>query len=474
MGKGAYLEVVGEMESTLKISTGVPRSQSSTRFYLVCFTVLAISISCFLASSLAFGLGFFFLVFLVVYSVAFGMKASLFLLLLLRICLDAFHNELSVPLFQFKTLSLPSMVGVLILIVGFFYIVLRGIDFWKYPLVKPFGFFFVGCLLSLPFSNNLAQSLIEIAELSSFIVLFILIVDSLRTKKDMKRMISFLVLSSLVPLSVGLVQICSNFDLSLFSLEPSFRVSATLTHPNAYAFYLVMITVLSASLFFQAKSGTHRSVLFALIALLLVSLVFTYTRSAWIGLALAVLSMAILKNRKLLIVAPLAFYGLILAFPFISLRFDALFNAELFRYTSLAWRIKIWSASLPYFFSHPLFGNGFGTFQLIGYQIDDWFAAAHNDYLRLLVETGIVGFSGYLILLLGLAKLGIKARRGVTDRYFSYITTGFVCFLSAYVLMSFTDNLFNHGGVQWYFWAYAGVIASILRLKEGGQEGVRV
>lgn len=410
-------------------------------------------------------------VLLVVLCLGLGMRNFLLFLILIRINLDAFHNQLSMNLASYQTTSLPGVLGILILCVGGLYLLVKRVNFWSYPLVKPFAFFFSGCLLSLPFSRNLTQSLTEMAELLSFVVLFVLIVDSLRAEKDIRRMVKFLVLSSLVPLFVGLVQVCSNFDLSVFSLEPSFRVSATLTHPNAYAFYLVMIIVLSVSLFIQTRSGTHRSLLLFLIALLLVSLVFTYTRSAWIGLALAVLGVAILKNRKLLIVAPLTFYGLMLAFPFISLRFDALFNPELFRYTSLAWRIELWSASIPYFLSHPIFGNGFGTFQLIGFQIDDWFAAAHNDYLRLLVETGIIGLSGFLILLVSLARLGIKARRKATGRYFGYITTGFVCFLSAYVLMSFTDNLFNHGGVQWYFWAYAGVIASIIRLKKGGREG---
>jgi putative inorganic carbon (HCO3(-)) transporter len=410
-------------------------------------------------------------VLLVVLCLGLGMRNFLLFLILIRINLDAFHNQLSMSLASYETTSLPGVLGIFVLCVGGLYLLVRKVNFWSYPLVKPFAFFLSGCLLSLPFSRNLSQSLTEIAELLSFVVLFVLIVDSLRAEKDIRRMVSFLVLSSLVPLSVGLVQVCSNFDLSVFSLEPSFRVSATLTHPNAYAFYLVMIIVLSVSLFIQTKSRTHRSLLFFLITLLLVSLVFTYTRSAWIGLALAVLGVAILKNRKLLIVAPLTFYGLMLAFPFISLRFDALFNPELFRYTSLAWRIELWSASIPYFLSHPIFGNGFGTFQLIGFQIDDWSAAAHNDYLRLLVETGIIGLSGFLILLVSLARLGIKAKRKATDRYFSYITSGFVCFLSAYVLMSFTDNLFNHGGVQWYFWAYAGVIASIIRLKKGGREG---
>jgi putative inorganic carbon (HCO3(-)) transporter len=458
----------------LDMTTGFRASQSATRLYLFCIIALAMGISAFLAISLPFGLGFFFLVFLCLYAVAFGTRAFLSFLILLRICLDAFHQQLSIPLLPFKTLSLPSMVGLLILFGGITYIVLRRISFWRYPLVKPFGLFLVACLLSLPRSGNLAGSIIEIAELLSFVVLFILIVDVLRSDRDVRRMVRFLVLSSLVPISVGLVQLCSNLDASFFSLEPSFRLSATLTHPNAYAFYLVMITVIAVGLFSQAGSGMHRIGLLSLIALLLTSLVFTYTRSAWIGLAIAVLGLAILKNRKLLIVAPLALCGVLLVFPVISLRFDALFSDELFRYTSLAWRLKIWTASVPYFLSHPIFGNGFGAFQLIGHQIDDWFAAAHNDYLRLLVETGLVGLSAYLILLLAFARLGLRARKAATNEYFGHLTTGFVCFLAAYVLMSFTDNLFNHGGVQWYFWAYAGVIAAILRQRGEHRESVQI
>lgn len=192
------------------------------------------------------------------------------------------------------------------------------------------------------------------------------------------------------------------------------------------------------------------------------------------GLIVATVLMGMLKSRRLLFLGPVAIYGILLVFPFIFQRLDPIFNPHLFMYTSLAWRIELWSASIPYFMSHPLFGNGFGIYQFIGYQIDDWFAAAHNDYLRLLVETGIVGFSAYVVLLLGLARLGIRARKAATDGYFGHIATGFVCLLAAYVLMSFTDNLFNHGGVQWYFWAYAGVIAAILRQRGEGREGVQV
>lgn len=398
------------------------------------------------------------------------MKTALLILILLRINLDAFHDQISIPLGSLNALSLPSVLGVLLLFLGSVYILTKRVSFWKHPLARPFGLFFLACGLSVPFSTNLFQGIAELSELASFAVLFILVVDILRSDRDIRKMVWILLLSSLVPLAVGLIQICSNFSLSAFTFEPSFRVSATLTHPNAYAFYLVMITVLSMSVYLQENSEANKLLLRLLIPLLMFSLLFTYTRGAWIGLVIAVFALGVLKKRKLLILTPLAVYGMILIFPVIFHRFESILNPDLFRYDSLAWRLRLWGASFPYFLSHPFLGNGLGTFQLVAFQVDDWFAAAHNDYLRMLVETGLVGFSGYIILVVSLARLGIKACRRAADSFQRQVSLGFLSFLIAYLAMSVADNLFNHGGIQWYLWAYAGIVAAIYRLNQPGKD----
>jgi uncharacterized membrane protein len=82
------------------------------------------------------------------------------------------------------------------------------------------------------------------------------------------------------------------------------------------------------------------------------------------------------------------------------------------------------------------------------------------------VETGVIGFSGFILLLFSLFKLSIRTYKEMVNSYYQHIAMGFVCFLFAYGVMSFADNLFNHGGIQWYFWTYAGVIAAIYRLNK--------
>jgi O-antigen ligase len=61
-------------------------------------------------------------------------------------------------------------------------------------------------------------------------------------------------------------------------------------------------------------------------------------------------------------------------------------------------RMDIWKDSLRMFARKPLFGWGFGTFQNVYPSFRSFYTAyfinaAHNDYLQVLVETGLVGFS---------------------------------------------------------------------------------
>lgn len=75
-------------------------------------------------------------------------------------------------------------------------------------------------------------------------------------------------------------------------------------------------------------------------------------------------------------------------------------------YDFQASRQKAWMATLSMFRDAPLFGHGWGTFRelVVGYQprpTGDFFAHAHNEYLEVLAEGGIVGIGivGYLLYL---------------------------------------------------------------------------
>jgi O-antigen ligase len=61
-------------------------------------------------------------------------------------------------------------------------------------------------------------------------------------------------------------------------------------------------------------------------------------------------------------------------------------------------RLPIWQAALAMFFDYPLIGSGWGTFRALlpSYRFEPngfYYTHAHNDYLEILAEGGIIGFA---------------------------------------------------------------------------------
>lgn len=76
-------------------------------------------------------------------------------------------------------------------------------------------------------------------------------------------------------------------------------------------------------------------------------------------------------------------------------------------------RAQILHDSLQLIRERPLFGWGLGTFPTVYPQVQSWYSdlfvnAAHNDYLQLLVETGIAGFSVVMLFLVLVLRAGVR------------------------------------------------------------------
>jgi O-antigen ligase len=83
-------------------------------------------------------------------------------------------------------------------------------------------------------------------------------------------------------------------------------------------------------------------------------------------------------------------------------------------------RARVWKASLPMIADHPVFGVGLGAYPTAYPRYDRGSGiylvnAAHNDYLQLLCETGIVGGAVMIVCLSLLARLSISTLK--TERH---------------------------------------------------------
>ncbi|MCR2745921.1 O-antigen ligase family protein [Limnobacter parvus] len=274
------------------------------------------------------------------------------------------------------------------------------------------------------------------------------------------KLLRVIVFSAVLPLLVGMYQFATG------SLAVEGRLAATFTHPNIYAFYclLVLIVLVYLQRLQQAAgeatpSITEKIVQWILLVLLIVSIILTQTRSAWLALILIGLMYGLLFSRKTLIWLLL---GLSLAAlsPAVQDRVVDLFSGnEVINYSKLnsfAWRQHIWESGLNWMStSRYLLGYGIGGFI---HHSPDFFPlsggskfGAHNVFVERFFDGGLLAFGVFSVFFLAQITNAFKLIK--QDQFSALVYFGL---LLSYLTLNASDNVVDYLAYNWYYWVVAG------------------
>ena len=351
-------------------------------------------------------------------------------------------------------------------------IAIAGMLFLQAPLKAPFPVIAIwGPYLLVAFGSTLYAPDFSAAARLAFVLLsywafFAIPFFILRSSRDLTRFVLVVIGSSLPPTLYAFVDIARG--LPNFS---DFRLQSTFSHPNIYAFYLVLL--LGLALYVRASQAVDLSRRIRRLVPrynphLAVVLLLTKPRSAWGVCGVMFLVYAVRVERRFLfglLLVPLMF----VSNPSLMDRltdvtaatevddFSQLNDSN--RLNSYVWRQALWESAIPQVMDRPLLGHGLETFKpatprffpLIGPQGID----GHNFYLQMSFELGIAG-------LLAVAWLfGCVARR--LAKGWRRDPAGILvvsCILMAYVLESYSDNMHFYLSFNWYFWFGMGTICA--------------
>lgn len=262
----------------------------------------------------------------------------------------------------------------------------------------------------------------------------------------------------------------SSFIFSLFPFEiqnhhfPS-RAASTFDNPLILATYLVITVPFCAfgSTFF--KHSKNRKISRVCFVLAAGGLAATESRGAYIAIGLAIVTMLI-SNQKL-------FKKL---FPFVVALAFALPITMAIRYknspkgdflSSNTNRFSIWASCLKMFKKSPVFGLGAGTEnihqELVNtYHIDR--THAHNLFIELLVEGGIVGviFLGLVIYVLIKCLYSLFVKKNKLYRPYAILYTSS---LVGFIIMSLFEHTMQSPKEIMMFFFYLGFIEATRRLS---------
>jgi O-antigen ligase len=171
------------------------------------------------------------------------------------------------------------------------------------------------------------------------------------------------------------------------------RLSGMLLDPNAYGGFLVVtLVILEASSFGPAPLFGRTTLWISRVSLCL-GILFTFSRSAWLALALSLMVFFVLRPRAAGRLVSAALIAIPCLFLVLGPRFIPIFEAMASRPQQVQGRFDLIHDALAAFALHPLLGGGIGSFRLSEGEI------AHNSAMWFLADFGIVGlamFVGFL------------------------------------------------------------------------------
>ncbi len=199
------------------------------------------------------------------------------------------------------------------------------------------------------------------------------------------------------------------------------RCVSTFGNPNFLSSFLIMLLPVGFTNVFT-KKGFDRFFYAGICCVMIFALICTMTRSSWLGFSVGIFLYLVLflsqktKNiKKILrfgVVLTLIFGAILWATPFrgyLASRFNETFNLSL-ENKGIYQRLLIWKSSRDMFLDNKIFGVGNGIFESFypfyqakyitqkPYDVYRTHANnTHNEILEILTQTGVVGFSFYVL-----------------------------------------------------------------------------
>ncbi|MBC8420953.1 MAG: O-antigen ligase family protein [Desulfobacterales bacterium] len=331
----------------------------------------------------------------------------------------------------------------------------RDWEWIRTPLDMPIICLLAVCLLSSIFSLYKAASLWAFILLVNYVLIYYLVIQAIRTRAQFMH---------LVHLIIGIAAFLAIFGLAKSSgtnpfpwwdypelHEDAFRVAATFGNANNFAGYMEMVILLTLGLLLTGLKVPRIIMMLCLIFLFIAALIFSFSRGGWIaalfGFAFLVTALIANRrfNRKKLVAG--------ITFGFVAISLFVLANTGVADrvvtlkqkqdITNFIGRATAWAGIVDMIRDYPVLGIGPGTFAVVftQYQPPGLSARhfrAHNDYLQVISEGGLLLIPIIIWMIIALYRKGFRKLRN-PSRLVRGITVGALSGITAILIHSLGD-----------------------------------
>lgn len=416
-------------------------------------------------------LAFLIIVFVVLQKI-FG-EYFILILMAIRPTLDYWrdYNLFSFRAFDF---NINAALSIFLLIWSVYFFSKNSRHFKSIPTKFVWIAFIAWCSITAIYSYDLASTIRETIKAANLFSLFGIcyIMRAKDGARFKKYFLQALITGAIIPLLIGVYQFITKTGMDIDGVAN--RIFGTFAHPNILAtFALLLLMVLVNEIIIAKNHEQNNYGVWSkwLCVFLLAIVALTYTRIAWVGAGVLFIIIGSVYFRKILIyglVCVALFYGLF--YPVNNYLISSYnFNLQSFslisRLTarnedsdSIKWRTDVASRVLPLFKRRAILGYGYGSFPRVWDDnkdvgnIWDTTSEAHDDYIKVAFESGIIGLILFLSIFISLLYKQISF--AVKYRWINIV---FIASIAIYLVLSLSDNMLHHTPMIWWLWAVWGV-----------------
>ena len=296
-----------------------------------------------------------------------------------------------------------------------------------------------------------------------YFFLFNVVVNNVRTEKEVDNLLNMLLIVSGVICFYGLFMSATGGVVQA-PFEP-----AGASERNTLSGYLVLMGSVAAGVLMTTKSKFERTALSLLIGFLIVVLLFSVSRSGWISAVVSLVALffcAKQKNIYFLIIILLMF-----TLPFflphvVQERVDFTFH----QYTPWEHQFEIFGLRLDTSTTHRIYGamivfQQFSAHAFFGYGITGFYFI-DGQFFRTLIELGLFGLAALIWLLFGVHRMIRRTMRAeIASPRLRGMVIGFYAGFWGLIAHAVSANTFYIVRISEPFWCLAGLTVIIYSLS---------
>ncbi|MEG1441783.1 MAG: O-antigen ligase family protein, partial [Oscillospiraceae bacterium] len=299
-------------------------------------------------------------------------------------------------------------------------------------------------------------------------IFYFVIINTLKTKKQVFDLLTVLAISGALVCLYGLAQYIFGWNTSQAWMDEEMftdikmRIYSTLGNPNVLGEYILLVLPVSVGLMWVNKKPLPKFIFACMSVVAFAAIILTFSRGCWIGLVITAAIFITFVAGKLwgLALIALPFVPMLLPESIIN-RFASIGDMK---DSSTSYRVFIWIGTLAMMKDYWLSGIGMGSdaFSAV-YPFYSYNAIvaphAHNLFLQILVESGAVGILAFLAILFVFYKKLMVGHKygGGKGSPLSTMIVAIGAGVAGFLVQGMFDNCFYNYRVMMVFWTVLAI-----------------